>query len=185
MTGTSGAAASYARSMAKAPPAKVQSAHLQNAILNFVLLDALNGAFSLAQRTRDAAPLKAYLRERTLLIVPVVALMAIVSICCAASMVMFLGGTSSLLVLLSMLLVPFVLVGSFFVQAYVFFSWLEARALAKALHHGTGPLPVPWVLAAIFLVVPLAMLVTVSPLVGITLILLLVAAPFGFARLDR
>ena len=88
--------------MTKAPPAKAQSAQLQSSILNFVLLDALNGAFSLAQRTRDAAPLKAYLRERTLLIAPVVVLMAFVSISCAASMVMFLGGTSSLLVLLSM-----------------------------------------------------------------------------------
>jgi hypothetical protein len=160
-------------------------AKAQHSIADVVLLDSLNGAFSLAQRTRDAAPLKAYLRERMPLIAPVVLLMAIISICCAASMVMFLGGTNSLLVLLSMLLAPFVLVGSFFVQAYVFFSWLEARALAKALHHGTGPLPVPWALAVIFLLLPLAMLVAVAPLVGITLFVLLVAAPFGFARLDR
>ena len=73
------------------------------------------------------------------------------------------------------------LLGSFFVQAYVFAFWLENRALAQALHHkpaAAGPIaarlrkagidlgalpPVPWVLAALFLFLPLAMLVIVSP----------------------
>ena len=175
MTGTSGAPASYAARMAKA----------QHSIADLVLLDSLNGAFGLAQRMRDAAPLKAYLRERMPLIVPVVVLMAVTSLCCAAATVMFLGGTTSVLVLLAMLLVPFVLVGSFFVQTYTFFSWLEMRALAKALHHRAALPTPPWVLGALFLVLPLAMLVAVTPLVGITLFVLLVAAPFGFARLDR
>ena len=160
-------------------------AKAQHSIADVVLLDSLNGAFGLAQRMRDAAPLKAYLRERMPLIVPVVVLMAVTSLCCAAATVMFLGGTTSVLVLLAMLLVPFVLVGSFFVQTYTFFSWLEMRALAKALHHRAALPTPPWVLGALLLVLPLAMLVAVTPPVGITLIVLLVAAPFGFARLDR
>lgn len=175
MTGTCGAAASYAAAMAKA----------RHSIADVVLLDSLNGAFGLAQRVRDAAPLKAYLRERMPLITPAVALMAVTSLCCAAATVMFLGGTTSLLVLLAMLLVPFVLIGSFFVQAYAFFSWLEMRALSKALHHRAALPQMPWFLGAVFLALPLAMLVAVMPLIGITLIVLLVAAPFGFARLDR
>jgi hypothetical protein len=44
---------------------------------------------------------------------------------------------------------------------------------------------VPWILTAIFLVLPLAMLVMVAPKIGLVLILLLVLAPILFARFDR
>jgi hypothetical protein len=152
-----------------------------------VLLDPLNAAFGLAQRVLQAPPLKAYVRERMMLILPVVGLMLVVSVACAAAMVLFLGGTRSFLVLLSMLLVPFVLAGSLFVQAFVFFSWIESRALAQALHQNPDKVvpPVPWALAFVFLVLPLAMLLAVAPLFGILLVLLLGLAPFAFVRLDR
>jgi hypothetical protein len=106
-------------------------------------------------------------------------------------------------VIFALLLVPVVLFGSFFVQAYVFGSWLEARALAKALQRrprAPGPIrarlvkakidigampPVPWVLAILFLGFPLAMLVSVAPLWAWTLVVLHIAAPFAFARLDQ
>ena len=108
-----------------------------------------------------------------------------------------------MLVLLAILLAPFVLIGSFFVQMYVFGAWLENRALAQALHHSprrSGPLaarlrkagidmgtlpPVPWALAALFLFLPLAMLTEALPKLGFSLIALLVVAPFVYARLDR
>jgi hypothetical protein len=175
----------------------------QQKVMQFVLLGVVEDALNLVQRFQEGQGFKSYVLERLRLIVPVGLLILITSIGCAAATVLYIGGTRSALVLLAILLVPFVLLGSFFVQAYVFAAWLETRALAKALHHspaaagalaaklrkaginvGSIP-PVPWALAALFLLLPLAMLIIVVPKVGIALVALLIAAPVAFARLDR
>ena len=168
-----------------------------------LLLDPLNGALALVRRFQESDGFRGYVKQRFALVLPVALLMLATSIGCAAATVLYLGGTRPFLVLLSLLLVPFVLAGSFFVQAYVFFSWLEERALAKALHHrpppagpiGTklrklgidlGKMPaVPWVLAALFLFLPLVMLLAVVPKFAVALIVLHLLAPLAFAGLDR
>lgn len=167
------------------------------------LLGVLNEALNLVQRFQEGEGFRAYVLGRLSLVVPIGLLMILTSLACTAATVLYLGGTRPLFVLLAILLVPFVLVGSLFVQAYAFFSWLESRALARALHRKPrpGPLaawlmrklgvdmgslpPVPWALAAIFLVLPLAMLVMLAPKLGLLLILLQVLAPIVFARFDR
>jgi hypothetical protein len=167
------------------------------------LLGVVNDALNLVRRFQEVQGFRDYVLGRLSLVVPIGVLIVLTSIGCAAATVLYLGGTRPLLVLLAMLLVPFVLVGSLFVQAYVFFSWLENRALAQALHRKAprGPVaawmirklgadmgslpPVPWVLAAIFLLLPLAMLVMLVPKVGLALVVLLVLAPIAFARFDR
>jgi hypothetical protein len=97
-----------------------------------------------------------------------------------------------MLALPGMLLAPFVLVGSLFVQAFVFFSWLESRALAQALGRRSkkpfdfGQLPrVPWALAVLLLVLPLLILAAVSPTAALILILLAILITVSFARFDR
>jgi hypothetical protein len=175
----------------------------QQKVTQYVFLRAFDDALNLLQRYQQPGGFRSYVRERMRFIAPIGALMAVTSMGCAAATVLYLGGTRPMLVLLSILLVPFVLLGSFFVQAYVFGFWLENRALAKALRHspaGSGPMaarlrkaginvgsvpPVPWVLAAIFLLLPLAMLAMVVPWLGMLLIVLLVAAPVAYARVDR
>ena len=172
-------------------------------IAQSLLLDPVNEAMSLVRRFQEGQGFRGYVMERMALLVPIGLLMLVTSIACAAATVLYLGGTRSVLVLLAILLVPFVLLGSAFVQAYVFAAWLEGRALAKALHRKSppaGPItarlrkagidlgsapPVPWVLAALFLVLPLVMLALVVPKLAFALIALQVAAPFAFARLDR
>lgn len=172
-------------------------------IAQSLLLDPLNEGLNLLRRFQEAHGLRSYVMERQLLLLPIGLLMALTSIACAAATVLYLGGTRSALVLLAILLVPFILAGSLFIQAYVFFSWLEGRALAKALHRSprpAGPIatrlrkagidmgsmpPVPWALAAVFLYLPLAMLVLVVPKLAFAVIALQVLAPFAFARLDR
>lgn len=159
-----------------------------------LLLDPVNEAMSLVRRYKEGKGFRGYVRERMKFLVPIGALMFVISVGCAAATVLYLGGTRPILVLFAILLVPFVLIGSFFVQAYTFAAWLENRALSKALHRkppvtrgidlGTLP-PVPWLLAALFLGLPLLMLFAVVPGVALALILLLVAAPVAFARLDR
>jgi hypothetical protein len=176
---------------------------VQHSIAQALLLEPLNEALGLAHRFQEAKGFRGYLQERKVLLIPIVVLMVMTSLSCAAASVLYLGGTRSILVLMAILLVPFVLAGSLFVQAYVFFAWLENRAIAKALRRslprgpvarwlkqrlgvdmGTFP-PVPWVLAAAFLVAPLAALLDVAPAWALVLIAFMVLAPVAFARLDR
>jgi hypothetical protein len=167
------------------------------------LLGVLQEGLNLAYRLRDSEGFRAYVQRRIGLVAPIAVLIVLTSLACTAATVLYLGGMRPLLVLLAILLVPFVLAGSLFVQAYVFFFWLENRALAQALHRKAqrgpvgawlmrklrvdmgSPPPVPWILTAIFLVLPLAMLVMVAPKIGLVLVLLLVLAPILFARFDR
>ncbi len=152
---------------------------------NALLFEPLKEGSNLVHRLQESAVFRAYVTRRLGLIVPAGLLMAVTSLACAASTVMFLGGTRPMLVLLAMLLVPFVLVGSFFVQAYSFLSWLESRALAKTYTRHTAGLPqVPWVLAVLFFFLPLAMLVVVAPKPALALIALLVATPFVYMRFE-
>ena len=145
------------------------------------LTDPLKDALNLAQRFQQATLFRQYVVERLWLVAPAALLMLATGLALAFGIVVYVGGTRPLTVLLSLLIAPFVLVGSLFVQAYLFLSWLEARALAKSLGRrsrkararavawverhleadlGSLP-PVPWLLAGIFL------------------------APLAFARLDR
>jgi hypothetical protein len=167
-----------------------------------LLLDPVNEAMGLARRYQEVPGFRYYVKERMALVVPIGLLMFITSLALAAATVLYLGGTRSFFVLLAIFLVPVILAGSAFVQGYVFAAWLEGRALAKALHrkpavrgpitaqlHKAGidlgnPPPVPWVLAVLFLVLPLAMLWSVFPTLAFLLIVLHVAAPFAFARLE-
>jgi hypothetical protein len=138
-------------------------------------------------------------------VVPAAFLMLGTSLALAFGIVMFVGGTRPLMVLLSLLIAPPVLVGSLFVQGYVFLSWLEGRALAKSLGRrarkahgrvaaliqkhldadlGTLP-PVPWLLTAIFVALPLFLLLMAAPALAFAVIVLQALAPVAFARLDR
>ena len=149
-------------------------------------------AWKLLTRFHQAEGFRQYARRRAAFIVPAVALFSLVSIACAAATVIVLAEQHAMLALPGMVLAPFVLAGSFFVQAFVFFSWLEGRALAQALGRrgrgdfNFGPLPrVPWALAAVFLVMPLVVLATVSGLAALVLILLGILIIVAIARYDR
>ena len=149
-------------------------------------------AMKLMARFREAPGFRQYLRRRAAFIVPAAALFAMVSIACAAAVVIFLAERHPLLALPGMLLGPFVLLGSFFVQAFVFFSWIEGRALTHALGRRSrepldfGQLPrIPWILAALLLILPLLVLVAVSFTAALVLILLAVGIVMAIARFDR
>ena len=177
----------------------VDKAHIAQSLL----LDPVNEAMTLMRRYQEVPGFRYYVKERMALVAPIGALIFVTSLACAAATVLYLGGTRSLLVFLAILLVPVVLAGSAFVQAYIYAAWLEGRALANALHRkprAMGPItarlhkagidlgsapPVPWVLAVLFLLLPLAMLWVVVPMLAFVLIALHIAAPFAFARLDH
>ena len=151
-----------------------------------------NEARGLAARYQDGPGFRDYVASRTAFVAPAAVLFLLISIACAAATVIFLADRHPMLALPGLLLAPFVLVGSLFVQAFVFFSWLEGRALARArgrrkkapLDFGEMP-NVPWTLAGVFLLVPLLMLFAVSGTALLVLILLVAAIAFAFARFDR
>ena len=163
--------------------AAMDKAQIAQSIAQSLLLDPLNDGMNLVRRYQEVRGSGSYVTERTKLLAPIAVLMALTSLACAAATVMYLGGLQPLLVLLSLLLAPVILAGSAFVQAYIYLSWLENRALAKALRRplpagpiraqlrkagidlGTVP-PVPWVLTIVFLFLPLSMLVAIVPGVG-------------------
>jgi hypothetical protein len=182
-----------------------RKAPAQHWIVRILPLETLKDALNLARRYQEGKAFRLYVLGRIWLIVPVCVLMLVIGISCAVATLIYLADMSSWLALPALLLLPLVLIGSLFVQAYVFFYWLENRALARALGHrakkpqgpvarwlatkvgadmGTSP-PVPWILAALFLIAPLAMLGSFAP--GFTLLLVAAAilAPILYARFDR
>ena len=164
----------------------------------------LNDALNLAHRLKEGAVFRNYVLQRLPLIVPLALLILVASISCTAATVLYIAGTRSFLLLLALFLIPVVLLGSLFVQSYVLLAWLEGRALAKAYPHHKRPPPgrlaafirrrlgadmgevppVPWVLAAVALGVPLFLFVLLAPKFALPLIALLIAAPVVYARLD-
>jgi hypothetical protein len=168
------------------------------------VVDTLNDARGLLQRFQQSEGLQRYVHSRIALIAPFGLLMLLTSLAFAAATVVFFAGTRFWLGLPALLLSPFILLGSLAVQLYVFFSWLEGRALALALGHRTAKRglagtwiaknlhadmgarpPLPWIFATIFVLAPLAILMAVSAKAAIALILLHVVAPILYARFDR
>jgi len=159
-------------------------------VAQWPLAGTINDALGLFNRFREGETFRHYVEERMRLVAPMCCLMLFVSVACGAAVVLSLGQMYHSLMLAGLLLLPFVLLGSLFVQAYPFFSWVENRALAHRNHPdanpGMGALPqVPWVLAAAVLLAPLLLLAFVSWKAALALLVLLVAAPFVYALLDK
>ena len=176
----------------------------QHWIVRFLPLETLANAQDLALRFREVDGIRLYVHERMRLVIAATLVMVVIGIACSIGVVVFLADRHSLLVLLGILLLPVALIGSFFVQAYFFFSWIEGRALARELGHrhrpapgvaavwlsekfglDMGPFPpVPWVLAAIFLLAPLAMLAASWLSMAVVVIVLAILMPVIYAKLD-
>jgi hypothetical protein len=169
------------------------------------LIGPLDDALQLARRYRELEALQDYVGARLRLVLPAGLLLAVTAIACAMTPVMLLLGTRPVAALAGLLLAPVVFIGSLFVLCYVFFSWLEERALARSLGHRTGPAPgklarwlkrkmradlgkappVPWLLATLLVLAPLAALARIAPAIAVLLIGLLVLTPILYARFDR
>jgi hypothetical protein len=168
-------------------------------------MDILTETQNLWQRFQRGGAFRIYLRDRTHLVVPVLVVFLAYSVATAAGTVITFGGTRSILVLVGLLGAPFVLIGSYCVQAIVFLFWLENRAIARATHHTPPPTPKLelietfnglWAVVKAFpigvqivggalLLVPLVLLWSLSPGVALLLLVLLLAAPAAYALLDR
>ena len=167
-------------------------------------LATLQEAANLYNRYQAGAGFSVYLKDRANLVVAMAALIVLTAIACTAGAVVWLAGARAFLMLFALLLAPFVLIGSLFVQSFFLFGWLENRALAKGLKHALereGPVkrwlrknlhaemgkfpPVPWLFAALFLFLPLLLTALVAPKIAAALVAVYAAALVLFARFDR
>lgn len=177
----------------------------QQGLERLIPVQTLANALALAQRLRELEGLRLHVQERLRLVIPATIVLVLIALACAIGVVVFLADFHPLLTLAGILLLPVVLFGSLFVLAYVFFSWVEGRALARELGNrhrpapgaaaallarkfklDMGPIPpVPWTLAAIFLLAPLGLLVVSSPGLAVMVAVLGVLMPMVYAKFDR
>jgi|SRR5438132_1206683 len=162
-------------------------------------MDIFTEARNLVERYQKGDAFRLHVHARLALVVPMLVLYFAFSI--ALSLGLFaVMGTSGLGVFLAMVLVPFVLLGSFALQAYLFFSWLELRALEPMLAHQAVPVhktriarlrsrlgkppPIPWIAAALLLFLPLLLLAAASLKAASLVLAAAVLAPVAYALLD-
>jgi hypothetical protein len=162
-------------------------------------MDILVEAPNLLRRYRDGDAFRRYVDDRAPLVVAVAVVFLMFSLATTAGAVVSIGGTHSLLVLLMLVAAPFLLAGTFFVLIFVFFAWLENRSLALTLARVKKPAgrprglrgvlaalpPIPWVLAAVFVGLPLVLLASLSLAAAALMMVLALAAPAAYAWLER
>lgn len=161
-------------------------------------------ASALAGRFRDVQGLQRHARQRKPLLQGASAVLVLLGLACGAGVFVFLAGLRTWLTLPAMAIAPLVALGSLFVLFYVFFSWIEGRALAQALGHRTGPAPgklrrwiekklrlslgarpaLPWAPFALFILLPFVLLFAAAPGAGVFVLLVALATPLVYARLD-
>ena len=167
-------------------------------------MDILTETQNLWQRFQRGGAFRNYVRHRLLLVVPSLLIFVMFSVATAAATVIELGGTRSILVMVGLLAAPLLLLGSLFVQVFVFLQWLENRAISQATHHQAKTVKeelrnVPstlWavvkgfpiviqVIGAALLLGPLVFVWAMSAKVALLLVVLVAATPAAYSVLDR
>lgn len=160
-------------------------------------MDLFTEAPNLVRRYRDGKTFRYHVEERKRLVLPVVLVFILFSLATTAGSIVFIGGTHPLRTLFAIVIAPFILIGSVAVLLFVFFSWLEARAMAPvtgaptgglsvaALRSTVARLPIPWVYAAIFIGLPLVCVASISRTIAAILLAALIAMPALYFALDR
>lgn len=163
-------------------------------------MDILSEAVNLVRRYEKGDAFRSHVQERMNLVVPVLVLCAVISLCLSIGIlgIMDHGGIRAFLAVIAL---PIVLIGSVLLQAYLFFSWLELRALRRMLAHRAAPAgrprwlaklrtrlgsapPMPWIPVGVFLLLPLVLLAVASPEIAALVALLAVAIPVAYVYLD-
>ncbi len=141
-------------------------------------------------RYQQGDAFRRYVQKRLPLVIPAVAVFFAIALTTTTGAVVYVGGTHAFLVLLGLVIAPFFLIGSLSVQLFVFFSWLERRAIDGL----TGRRPrtrrermasVPWALAAVFVAVPFVALALLALKVASLVLALGVLTPLVYSTLDR
>jgi hypothetical protein len=167
-------------------------------------VQTLQEAANLYNRYQAGEGFKRYLRVRRNLIMPMALLIVLTAVACTAGTVVWLAGARAFLMLFALILAPFILIGSILVQSYVFFGWLENRALAEGLGHRLGPEsrlqrwmrkqlsaemgkcpPIPWIVVGAFIFLPALLTALVAAKLAAAMAVVYAGAIVLYARLDR
>jgi hypothetical protein len=166
-------------------------------------MDIFTEAPNLLRRYREGLAFRQYVEERTALVLPAMFIYLVFSVATTAATLVFFGSRSALLLIFAMMMAPFIFGASLAVLLFMFFAWLELRAMAQldrrpARANGRGVLslpalravftgfpPVPWLFGAIFIGVPLFIVLLVSPKSAVVLVAAALLTPVAFALLDR
>jgi len=162
-------------------------------------MDIFTEARNLAERYKKGDSFRLHVRERQGLVLLVLAVFLGISIALGLGLFPMMG-THRLGVLLAMVLLPVVLLTSFALQAYVFFAWLELRALEPMLPHRAAPAggtwlarlrlrlgkppPIPWIAAGVLLFVPLLVLASASLKAALLVVAAAILTPIAYTLLD-
>jgi hypothetical protein len=140
---------------------------------------------NLIGRYKDGDALRKHVSERLAMVVAVAAVLLLASAAITVGTVLYLGGKSSGLVLVGMISAPFLLLGSLLVQLYVFFSWLEERAVAPIAGRKPKPPPIPLAAAAVLVLLPFLGLVLLTWKAAAALLVIVALTLAGYVLLDR
>lgn len=143
------------------------------------MVDILTEAPNLVRRYTHGDAFRHYVHERRPLVFAALVIFATISLATTSGMVVYIGGTNAMVVLICLLLAPFVLIGGVLVQGYIFFSWLERRALGSQQR-----LDVPWTLAFLFVALPFFVLALLSLKLACTLLAVAILTPVAYALID-
>ena len=155
-------------------------------------MDFLTEAPNLYRRYQQGDAFRRYVKQRLPLVVPVVVVFLAISLATITGAVVYVGGRHAVLVLLGLVLAPFFLIGSLSVQLFLFFAWLERRAM----HRLGGPRKltltrreqlqsVPWAFVGVFVAAPFLALALLTFKVAFVLLALGILTPVAYSFLDR
>lgn len=164
-------------------------------------MDVFNEALNLVRRYEKGDAFRNHVHDRMNLVAPVMVLCAVISLalCIGVMALMDHGGLRAFIAIVAL---PIVLIGSALLQIYLFFAWLELRALRPIVAHGPAPAggppwlarlrsklgkppPMPWISVAVLLLLPFCLLAMAAPKIAVLVVLLAVGIPIAYAHLDR
>lgn len=141
--------------------------------------DTALAAFALHERYRKGAAFRGYLRRHAREVLAATLVLTCVALACTAATIVFVGGTSAWRVFLALLLAPLVLGANLGMLLFVYFAWLETRAV---------PAPrfdVPWLPLATLVGVPFLMLAWLAWPAAVAAALLVGGLPWVHLRLEQ
>ncbi len=106
---------------------------VQTRIVKFFVTDTAADARNLFQRLQEVDSLRSYVRRNRWLVTLESLVIVLTSFASLLGIFTLLPELHWFFVLPLIVLLPVFLGGSLFVQAFVFFSWLEGRSLARVL----------------------------------------------------
>src|ERR1043165_9019557 len=91
--------------------------------------ETFTAGYELFQRYQKGAAFRGYVKNHGVEIAVAALVLIGIALACTGATIVFVGGRSSWRVLLALIAAPIVLIANFGLLFYLFFSWIEGRAV--------------------------------------------------------